>query len=159
MFDTIFGLPVHSLVVHGVVVIIPLAAIGLIAVAFRPAWRKAYLPLVAALAAMGALMVPVATKSGEALQRRVKAGGIVAKQINDHVQAGQKVLIPSLLLFGFSVALLVMSRQGRTGRPISIVAGLGCVAALLALYTVAVAGHLGSTAVWGCVIGGAACPQ
>lgn len=159
MFDTIFGLPVHSLVVHGVVVIIPLAAAGLIVLALRPAWRRAYLPLVVALSTIGLVMVPVATQSGKALRERVNAGGVVAKQINDHVQAGGRVLIPTLLMWALSVALLVLTRRRRTGRPVTIVAGLGAVAALLALAAVAIAGHLGSTAVWGCVVGGSACPQ
>ena len=33
MFDTFLGLPVHALVVHAVVVLVPLAALGLIAIA------------------------------------------------------------------------------------------------------------------------------
>ena len=64
MFDTVQGLPVHALVVHGVVVLVPLAALGLIAIAVRPSWRKTYAPLVAILATVGLALVPVATKSG-----------------------------------------------------------------------------------------------
>ena len=39
VFDLINGLPVHPLVVHAVVVLVPLAALGTIAIALRPAWR------------------------------------------------------------------------------------------------------------------------
>ncbi len=39
MFDLINGLPIHPLVVHGVVVLLPLAILGTIAIAARPAWR------------------------------------------------------------------------------------------------------------------------
>ena len=42
MFDLINGLPVHPLVVHAVVVLLPLATLGLIAIAVRPAWRRTY---------------------------------------------------------------------------------------------------------------------
>ena len=42
MFDLINGLPVHPLVVHAVVVLLPLAALGTIALAVRPAWRRPY---------------------------------------------------------------------------------------------------------------------
>ena len=37
MFDLINGLPVHPLVVHAVVVLLPLAVIGTIAIAVSPA--------------------------------------------------------------------------------------------------------------------------
>ena len=36
MFDLINGLPVHTLVVHAVVVLVPLTALGTIALAVRP---------------------------------------------------------------------------------------------------------------------------
>ena len=36
MFDTIAGLPIHALVVHGVVVLLPLMAIATLVWAFRP---------------------------------------------------------------------------------------------------------------------------
>ena len=45
MFDTIDGLPVHALVVHAVVVLLPLALLGTIAIAVRPAWRARFGPL------------------------------------------------------------------------------------------------------------------
>ncbi|GAA4243047.1 DUF2231 domain-containing protein [Dactylosporangium darangshiense] len=38
MLDKINGLPVHPLVVHAAVALLPLAAIGVIAIAVRPAW-------------------------------------------------------------------------------------------------------------------------
>ena len=42
VFDTIFGLPTHTLVNHAAVVLVPLAAIATIAVALRPRWRERY---------------------------------------------------------------------------------------------------------------------
>ena len=42
MFDTILGLPVHALVVHAVVVLVPLAAFGLIAIALVPPGGGSY---------------------------------------------------------------------------------------------------------------------
>jgi uncharacterized membrane protein len=40
MFDTISGLPVHALVVHVVVVLLPLMALVTIAFVVRPQWRR-----------------------------------------------------------------------------------------------------------------------
>ena len=154
MFDTFRGLPVHALVVHGVVVLVPLAAIGLIAIAVRPAWRRPYAPLVAALATIGLALVPVATKSGEKLQERVNAGGIVAAQIEDHEKMAKLVIWPTLTMWLVAVVLLVMERRGRTGRPMTALAVVAVLAALAALGQVAVAGELGTTAVWKCTVGG-----
>ena len=157
MVDTITGLPVHALVVHGVVVLVPLAAFGLVLVALRPSWRRAYTPVVAALATVGLVLVPVATQSGEALDKRINAGGVVATQIEDHIAMGNRVIYPTLLMWALSVALLLLVRRGARGRVVTVVAGFAVVAAVLATAQVAIAGHLGSTAVWSCTIGSSAC--
>lgn len=52
MFDLVNGLPVHPLVVHAVVVLLPLAIVGTILVAVRPTWRRAYGPLVVVASAL-----------------------------------------------------------------------------------------------------------
>lgn len=153
MFDTVTGLPVHALVVHGVVVLVPLAAVGLIAIAVRPSWRRPYAPLVAALATIGLALVPVATKSGNQLKERINAGGVVAEQIQKHQDMANRVLWPTVAMWLLAVALLVMDRRGRTGPQMTAVAVLSVVAAVGAATLVALAGHLGSTAVWKCTIG------
>ena len=42
MFDSFLGLPLHPLVVHGAVVLLPLAALGVIALVLRSAWRERF---------------------------------------------------------------------------------------------------------------------
>lgn len=153
MFDTILGLPVHALVVHVVVVLVPLAAVGLIAVAVRPAWRRAYLPLVVGCATLGLAAVPVATRSGQHLKARLNAAGVVAKQIHNHEQMAKLVIYPAIALWVLSIALLWLDRRDGSKRATTVVAVLGVVAALAAAAQVTVAGHLGSTAVWKCTIG------
>ena len=74
MFDLIDGLPVHPLVVHAVVVMLPLAVLGTVALALRPAWRLRYGWLLVGVTAVATVLVPVATSSGEAAPtRRAKA--------------------------------------------------------------------------------------
>jgi predicted membrane protein DUF2231 len=153
MFDTFRGLPVHALVVHGVVVLVPLAAVGLIAVAVRPAWRRPYAPLVALLATAGLALVPVATMSGQKLEERVNAGGVVAKQIQDHEDMARLVIWPTLAMWLVALVLLVMDRRGRSGPPMTVLAVVAVLVALAAAGQVAIAGELGSTAVWKCTIG------
>lgn len=48
MFDLINGLPVHPLVVHAVVALLPLACLGTLAIAVRPVWRRQHGVLVVA---------------------------------------------------------------------------------------------------------------
>jgi uncharacterized membrane protein len=102
MFDTIQGLPLHPLVVHAVVVLLPLAVAGTLAVALVPRWRRTFGPLVALLATAGTALVPVATQSGESLVARVGAPS------GDHQVLGGQLLwfaLPMTLLLWALVAL------------------------------------------------------
>ena len=157
MFDTITGLPVHILVVHAVLALVPLGALGVIALALVPRWRTRYGPLVLATTTVGLVMVPVATESGERLQGRIDAGGVVRDQIEEHVLWGDRVLWPTLALWVLSLALVLMARRGVRGRVVTVVAVLAVLAAAAATGAVTFAGHLGSTAVWSCTIGSEAC--
>lgn len=158
MFDTILGLPVHVLVIHAVVVLVPLGAAGVAAIAIVPPWRQRFGVAVLGITTAGLLAVPVATQSGKKLEARLNAGGIVAKQIKHHRDMGNLVLYPTLALWILAAALILLDRRGRTGRPvIAVVAVLAVLAAGAATAQVAITGHLGSTAVWSCTIGSSAC--
>lgn len=154
MFDTVLGLPVHSLVVHAVVVLVPLASVGLIAVVVRPSWRRSYAPVVALLATAGVAMVPVAVLSGRRLKEHLQVGGVVADQIHRHQQMANLVIFPAVLMWVLAVAVFVLDRRGRLGRGVTVVGVLAVVAAVAATGQVMVAGHLGTTAVWKCTLGG-----
>jgi len=157
VFDTVFGLPVHALVMHVVVVLVPLAAAGVVAIAVVPRWRERFGLLVLALATAGLATVPVATKSGGKLEDRLGAGDIVARQINDHQEMGERVIWPTLAMWLLAVVLVLMDRQRRRGTVVKVVAALAVLAALTAAALVTITGHLGSTAVWSCTVGSDAC--
>jgi hypothetical protein len=157
MFDTIFGLPVHALVLHVVVILVPLAAAGVVAIAVVPRWRARFGVLVIAIATAGLAAVPVATRSGGKLEDRLGASGVVAKQINHHQLWGQRVIWPTLAMWLLAIVLVLMDRQRRRGTSVTVVAVLAALAAVSAATVVAIAGHLGSTAVWSCTIGSGAC--
>lgn len=160
MFDTVFGLPVHALVMHVVVVLVPLAAAGVVAIAVVPRWRARYGVLVVAIATAGLAVVPVATRSGGKLEDRLGASGVVARQINHHQQWGERVIWATLAMWLMAVVLVLLNRQGRQGRQrtaVKVVAGLAVLAAVAAATVVTITGHLGSTAVWSCTVGSDAC--
>ncbi|MGH8892919.1 MAG: DUF2231 domain-containing protein [Actinomycetes bacterium] len=157
MFDTVMGLPVHVLVIHAVVVLVPLAAAGLAVIAVVPRWRERFGVLVVLLATAGLAMVPVATRSGRELEDRIDAGGVVKDQIAEHELWGDRVLWPTVAMWVLSIALVAMSRRRGKGAAVTVVALLAIVSAAAAGGVVIRAGHLGSTAVWSCTIGSEAC--
>jgi len=159
VFDTFFGLPVHALVMHVVVVLVPLAAAGVVAIAVVPRWRARFGVLVLVIATAGLAAVPVATRSGGELEDRLGASGVVARQINDHQEMGERVIWPTLAMWVLAVVLVLMDRQRRRGTSVTVVAVLAVLAAGAAAAQVTVAGHLGSTAVWSCTIGSDACKE
>lgn len=157
MFDLINGLPVHPLVVHGVVVLLPLAVLGTIAVAVRPAWRVTYGWLLVAVSAVATALVPVATQSGEALERRVGDPG-------QHAHLGDQLIWFALPLLAADVALVWLARREAHGRPAvpraatAVVAGISVVAALAAGVQVYRVGDSGARAAWGDRVSSSATP-
>lgn len=153
MFDLINGLPIHPLVVHAVVVLLPLATLGTLAIAVRPAWRRPYGLLVVGCAAVATALIPVATSSGEALEERVGDPGA-------HAELGDQLIwfaIPMLLL---AAAMWWLDRRarstdaasaGRTTRVgvVRAVTVLAIVSALATTVQVYRVGDSGARAAWG----------
>ncbi len=147
MFDLINGLPVHPLVVHAVVVLLPLAVLGTILIAVRPAWRASYGPLVVAAAAVATVLVPVSTSSGEALEQRVGDPG-------QHAQLGDQLIWFAIPVLVLSLALVLVERLHGTRRAVpgglrQGVAVLAIVAALACAVQVYRVGDSGARAAWG----------
>jgi hypothetical protein len=157
VFDLVRGLPVHPLVVHAVVVLLPLACLGTLAIAVRRGWRERYGVLVVAVAALATVLIPVATSSGEALERRVGNPG-------DHAELGDQLIwfaVPLLVLAVLLVGLDLRSgrapapaegpseRSASTSTPGRVVAGLAVVAAVAASVQVYRVGESGARAAWG----------
>jgi hypothetical protein len=165
VFDLINGLPVHPLVVHAVVVLVPLAALGTIAIALRPAWRPTYGPLIVGAGILAVILCPVATSSGEALEERVGSPG-------EHAELGDQLVwfvIPVVVL---ALALVLLERRRASPGPgaaarvrgggdatrtsrgpspvlVKAVAALAVLAALATSVQVYRVGDSGAKAVWG----------
>ena len=146
LFDTIAGLPVHPLVVHFAVVLLPVAAIGVIASLFSSKIRNKYLGLSVLGILLGTGAAFVAKESGEALAARV---GLPVR----HSDLGTYLLIASAIFF---VVAALWYRQGRkhslasittttTMHPLGILSGLVGISVIgLSVIT----GHTGAEAVW-----------
>lgn len=148
MPDTVFGLPLHPLVVHAVVVLVPLAALGAIALALLPRSRRTYGWLVLAVATVGAAAVPVATRTGEALKSTLNPGGPVLEKIDRHQMFGEKVIWIVLPMWALLLVLVVLERNGRRPGLETAAAWLAALLGVAALVLVVLTGHSGSTAVW-----------
>ena len=146
MFDLVNGIPVHPLVVHAVVVLLPLAVLGTVAIVLRPSWRSRYGSLVVACAAVSTALVPVATSSGEELEHRVGDPG-------RHAALGDQLIWFALALLATSAVLVWLDRRRDAGqasapglRAVAVLALVAAVAAGVQVYRV---GDSGAQAAWG----------
>lgn len=147
MPDTVGGLPLHPLVVHAVVVLLPLAVLGTVLLALRPAWRHRYGGLNALVAVVATALCPVAASSGEVLEGFVGDPG-------RHADLGGALVFWALPLAVLAVLLWLTSRRerrpdARPGAFTQVVAGLAVVAALATAFQVYRVGESGASAVWG----------
>lgn len=142
MFNLINGLPIHPLVVHAVVVLLPLAILGTIAIALRPAWREKYGHLVLFTSGVATGLIPVATSSGESLEKHVGDPGA-------HAHLGDQLLWFAIPLLVLNAALLLLGRfQAQRKGVIVAVAALSVLASLAAGVQVYRVGDSGARAAW-----------
>ncbi|MGJ6981560.1 DUF2231 domain-containing protein [Aestuariimicrobium soli] len=141
------GLPLHPLVVHLAVVLVPLAALGALLVVWRRGWRDRYGWLATLVAIGGAAGALAARFTGPALADETGIGA--SPRFASHEQWGLWAPWPALVLAVTLVVLLWADRSSsRSGL------GLACrvvaaVAAVVSLVLVVLAGHSGATLVWG----------
>lgn len=157
--EKVFGLPSHPLLVHGAVVLVPLAALALIATGWNSAWRQRYYFAIMLLAVGGAGSAFLAKESGESLKQTLRA---VGKRAGDHPDQGDRAFILAGLLAATCIVLYayetfgdrIRTRLGWTERfrlPFDENVALYAVSipiAALAIGAMIVAGHSGAQLVW-----------
>jgi hypothetical protein len=157
--DDILGLPAHPLIVHGVVVLVPLAAAGVALIAFWPAARFRLGYAVLAIAAAGAMTAVLAQQSGETLKDRVRETDLIEEHEDlggTGTTAGVAVLVAALAVVATDVALRRREPDRADGTPPATPSRVpsiivGAVALVLATgggIQVARIGHSGAKAVW-----------
>lgn len=145
--DLILGLPVHPLVVHFAVVLLPLAALALIAIVLVPKWRQPFGWVVLAGLLIGAGASLLAKESGEAFAARMGWP-------TEHADLGDRLPLVALVLFVVSAVWFWLQRRevkaGRKGSSVLtvVVAVAACILAVGASVLTVLVGHSGATAVW-----------
>lgn len=144
--ETFAGLPAHPFFVHLPVVLLPLAALGIIALSVVPRWRRSFGVLVIGLLVAATASTWLARISGQRLVA-LTGGGPEA-----HAAWGSAL---AWVVTGFaSVAggWLLWARRGESfGRHVG--AALSSVLALGTVVMAAYVGHSGAEATWGSVLG------
>jgi cytochrome b involved in lipid metabolism len=146
LFDLITGLPIHPLISHAVVVIVPLAAIGALILTFVTKWRTAYSPLVLIAVLLSPISAFIATQSGEALSERV---GLP----KSHSTLGERL---SFVVLAFAIVFSIWfaierSAQVRTKVPKilqQVVEVIVPILAAVSLVLTFLVGHSGAEATW-----------
>jgi hypothetical protein len=145
MFDVFAGLPVHIMVIHAVVVLIPLSALGAILIAVRPKALRLFGATTIIGAAVGAVAAFIAKESGEQLATRVGYP-------QPHTDYGDIFpLYASIYLvvvtgFWFFARGIPLNRN----RPVwlKVFGAVVIVAAIAITYFTIITGHTGSEATW-----------
>ncbi len=107
-----FGLPLHPLIVHAAVVLVPLSCLGALAVVFSTWVRARYGWLTVAFAAGGALSALAATLTGQVLLDALGGGSVAAAA---HAAWGRLAPYPALVLALALPAFLTLERRARAG--------------------------------------------
>ncbi len=141
-FDLFLDLPVHPLVVHAAVVLLPLSALSLLLLfAMKRLRAPLAWPTVLILLA-GTLAALAAKASGEALADRTR-------EPEQHEMWGNLVPFAALALLIVASAWLVLDRKLTQPSAIPAIAGtLTAVAAVAVLGLTVMAGHTGAYAAW-----------
>jgi uncharacterized membrane protein len=108
--ETVRGIPLHPLVIHAVVVLVPLAVLGALGAVIRPSFRRHFGVLLVLVTLLATLVVPLATGSGENLERRLGAQQLVEK----HSHYAERMLPAMLVLLASVVVLVALDVYRRT---------------------------------------------
>jgi uncharacterized membrane protein len=146
LFDTVGGLPVHPLVIHFAVVLVPLAALGLIVAVVNTAFRRRFALALVGLLAVSVPLAFVAKESGESLSERV---GITER----HESLGEVFPLWVATLATVALAWYLISRRTGLTALRRIVGGVVIALSVGVTALTFLVGHSGAEATWANLIG------
>jgi hypothetical protein len=158
--ESISGIPLHPLIVHIPVMMVPLAVLGALLALVRPPWRSWSLPLTAVFAGVSLVGVQLAMQSGEGLEEILdEESALIERHSHLAEQARPIVFVFFLVALAAAVVHVLISwAQGR-GEPdggrvpllrklLVPVMALSVVTGALSLAWVYRTGHTGAESVW-----------
>lgn len=162
-FDLFMGLPVHPLIVHVAVVVLPVAALALIIVMALPRVHVLLRWGVVAALAVGSLAAWIAAESGEALSERVGEPEV-------HEELGENLPLVAGITLALAVVWAVVSELSARASRVATTTGampsrawlplritisvLAAGTAVYAIYYTVLVGHSGAVATWLGRVGG-----
>jgi uncharacterized membrane protein len=155
VFESFNGLPLHPLLVHAVVVLVPLLVIGALAYVLFPrlrhrlAWVVALLALAAPVAALAAKLSGDAFRA-RLIKRNLTSASILTK-INQHGSYGQKLVYVTIALGVLTLLVTFLTTRKAVRVPAwgSVVLNVAVVAVAVACaFYVFQTGDTGAKAVW-----------
>jgi uncharacterized membrane protein len=145
-----FGLPAHPLLLHVPVVLVPIAGLGALALAARPAWVERHGPLVGLTAIAATAATILAVGAGEAF--REDRGGAPPDELarlNEHAESGETLRI-LIVLLTFALLGWMFAHRRRLSGPAAIALRVGiALLAVASIFFVIRTGHLGAKLTWG----------
>jgi len=157
------GLPAHVLLIHVVIVLVPAAAVMLVASAVWPAARAKLGFLTPAVAAVALVFVPITTNAGHWFQSHLPNHFGDTAGVRHHAALGNQLLPWAIGIFVLAAAVWVLGRRfaygwrvadgpDRTALPVWAVAAVAVLAVgisvggVVQLYRI---GDSGAKSVWG----------
>ncbi len=141
----VLGLPLHPLVVHAAVVLVPLVTLGMVLAAASSAWAERLRLALGVLSVVAAGAAVAARWSGQRLLTQVPGSAELA----EHVDVADLL---AWFVVGFAVLVVVWAQLSARGSAPRWVGWLAAAAGLVVTAWTVVAGHTGATSVWGDVL-------
>jgi len=139
--ETVFGIPAHPLLVHAVVVLLPLSAIGMIALVLIPKFRgKVQKYFVAGALLISTVSAYVTQESGRTLN---KVQGVSEY----HQEWGSRTFYAALALAAISAVWFWLDTKPKSIYQ-TVTGILVVLVSLLAITATVLAGHSGAQSVW-----------
>lgn len=150
------GLPLHVLLVHFVVVLVPLAALCTVAVAAWPAARRRLGIVTPLLALVNLILVPIVTDAGEWLQARVPSTPLIVS----HAALGMTLYPWTIAVFVFAALqwawFFFFDKPGSPRRPSTVLRRVVLVVLIVvsvglavgSIVDVVLIGEAGARAIW-----------
>jgi hypothetical protein len=140
------GLPLHPLLVHSAVILVPLVAISALVMSYLPSFSRRHGKLILIVALVAQVSVFLAKISGEALSE------ILDKEVEKHAQLGEIAPFVTIPMVTLIYLRWRMDRAGSSTGSVAIrrlTSVALVIASLASLVVIFLVGHSGASSVWG----------